>query len=345
MPGGKQSEIRSSGRFSPGDSATRPPLPTAAALAIAERRIPTSAAVPEELVQQLLGVLGQLSAAATSGAQRRARDLSPEAALDAFSSSLVASGKSAHTVRMYSWVARTLLERVRKPLDEISPSDLEEFLAVGVGGAPPSPSTIVLKVHALRSFFKTVGLGTARGLVVPRRGVRMPDYLSEAEVRRLLEAVAESPRDSAIMHVLAYTGIRVGELCALRADDVDAETGILRVRKGKGDKDRHVVLDRAAARAVIAWIPGCGDDRLFPLSTERVEQIVKAAGVAAGIPRRVHPHALRHSLATALLRRGCDIRFIQQLLGHSSVATTQLYTHVELSGLRDAYARARPAFG
>ena len=168
-------------------------------------------------------------------------------------------------------------------------------------------------------------------------------------MRRLFEAVRDSPRDSAIVHVLAFAGLRVSELCHLLLEDIEFERNILHVRSGKGDKDREVVLEdrtRAAIDRYLAerTLTGESSSRLFPVGPVTVERIVRRAAQVAGVPRRVTPHMLRHTLATALLSRGCDIRYIQKLLGHASVATTQIYTHVDTNALREAYQRAKPQY-
>jgi integrase/recombinase XerD len=168
-------------------------------------------------------------------------------------------------------------------------------------------------------------------------------------MRRLFDAVRGSSRDNAIVHVLAFAGLRVSELCHLQIEDIEFERNILHVRSGKGDKDREVVLEDRSRAAIDRYLTertlsGEGSSRLFPVGPVTVERIVRRAAQSAGIPRRVTPHMLRHTLATALLSRGCDIRYIQKLLGHASVATTQIYTHVDTQALRDAYQRAKPQY-
>ena len=251
---------------------------------------------------------------------------------------------SPNTIRMYVWVVRSLLRSVRKPVDEISALDLDRFRSRARGGKRASPQTINLVTHALKSFFQSLGLTTARVLSSPRRPSPLPDFLGEEEVSRLLASSSGDLRTSAMLHVLAYCGLRVGELCNLETPDVDLVRGTVRVRSGKGNKDRYVVLDPVAASVLSRYLPSVGAGLLFPIGTAAAERIVRQAGQKAGLGTRVHPHLLRHSLATALLRRGLDLRYIQALLGHASVATTQIYAHVTLSDLRTAYARARPGF-
>lgn len=296
------------------------------------------------LVEQLRDALAELGVAASSKSRLHAHELTPESATSEFAVALSARGLSPNTVRMYVWAVRKFLESARKPLDEISVLDIDRFRSQVRRGRRSSPQTVNLVTHALKAFFQSLGLTTARSLAAPRRPHPLPDYLREDQVRTVLSAADRDPRESAILHVLAYCGVRVSELCNLAVDDIDLNQGTLRVRCGKGNKDRYVVLDPSAAAALRAYLGTGVEGLLFPLSVTTVQRIVRAAGERAGLGRRVHPHILRHSLATALLRRGCDIRYIQTLLGHASVATTQIYAHVDLSDLRAAYTRARPEF-
>jgi integrase/recombinase XerD len=130
---------------------------------------------------------------------------------------------------------------------------------------------------------------------------------------------------------------------------VEFPRNLLHVRSGKGDKDREVVMEDRTRAAIDRYLTeralaGEGSTRLFPVGPVTVERIVRRAARDAAITQRVTPHMLRHTLATALLSRGCDIRYIQKLLGHASVATTQIYTHVDTQALRDAYSRAKPQY-
>jgi integrase/recombinase XerD len=269
--------------------------------------------------------------------------------LDRFQRVLTAQEKSRWTVKQYSHIARTFLSRVDKPLDEVTRRDIEAFREYLVLERHYSKNSIYTTIRGLTCLFRTFGLDVAEGLEAPRRPERLPHYLAEEEMHRLFDAVKASARDSAIVHVLAFGGLRVGELCHVQLEDVEFERNLLHVRSGKGDKDREVVLEDRTRTALDRYlaeraIAGEASTRLFPVQTVTVERIVRHAAEVAGIGRRVTPHMLRHTLATALLSRGCDIRYIQKLLGHASVATTQIYTHVDTQALRDAYTRAKPEY-
>ncbi|MGI0130650.1 MAG: site-specific tyrosine recombinase/integron integrase [Thermoplasmata archaeon] len=266
-----------------------------------------------------------------------------------FQRMLQSQERSPCTVKQYGHIARTFLAYARKPLEEVTLHDLEAFREYLVLQRHYSKNSVYTTVRGLTCLFRNFGLAVAEQLEPPRRPERLPRYLSEEEMHRLFEAVRDSPRDSAIVHVLAFAGLRVSEVCHLQLEDIEFETNTLHVRSGKGDKDREVILEDRTRAAIDRYLTdrtlaGESSIRLFPVGPVTVERIVRRAASAAAIPRRVTPHMLRHTLATALLSRGCDIRYIQKLLGHASVATTQIYTHVDTQALRNAYQRAKPEY-
>jgi integrase/recombinase XerD len=266
-----------------------------------------------------------------------------------FQRMLQSQERSPCTVKQYGHIARTFLAYAQKPLEEVTLGDLESFREYLVLQRHYSKNSVYTTVRGLTCLFRNFGLAVADQLEPPRRPERLPRYLSEEEMHRLFEAVRDSPRDSAIVHVLAFAGLRVSEVCHLQIEDIEFETNILHVRSGKGDKDREVILEERTRAAIDRYLTdrtlaGESSLRLFAVGPVTVERIVRRAAGAAGIPRRVTPHMLRHTLATALLSRGCDIRYIQKLLGHASVATTQIYTHVDTQALRNAYQRSKPEY-
>jgi integrase/recombinase XerD len=269
--------------------------------------------------------------------------------VDRFQRMLKAQERSPCTVKQYGHIARTFLGYIHKPLEEVTLRDLEAFREYLVLQRHYSKNSLYTTVRGLACLFRSFGLNVAEGLEAPRRPERLPHYLTEEETHRLFEAVRDSPRDSAIVHVLAFGGLRVSELCHLSLEDIEFERNIVHVRSGKGDKDREIVLEDRSRAAIDRYLTeralaGEGSTRLFPVGPVTVERIVRRAAKDAAIPRRVTPHMLRHTLATALLSRGCDIRYIQKLLGHASVATTQIYTHVDTAALREAYQKAKPQY-
>lgn len=198
-------------------------------------------------------------------------------------------------------------------------------------------------VSALRLFCREV-LGRKVDdlpLARPRRERRLPTVLSRDEVARLFRVV-RNPKHRAILIVAYSAGLRVSEVVRLRPTDLDRDRKLIHVRRGKGAKDRYTVLADAACRALDAYLDGAAPGRwLFPsvqpsrhLSARSVQKVVERARTVAGIDKRFSVHALRHSFATHLLEAGTDLRFIQELLGHGSARTTQIYTHVSTRELR-----------
>jgi site-specific recombinase XerD len=197
-------------------------------------------------------------------------------------------------------------------------------------------------VSALRFLFETVldQPKMALRIVRPRKEHRLPAVLSRDEVARML-ARARNPKHRALLMLLYSAGLRVGEVVRLTPSDLDTARGLVRVRRGKGAKDRYTLLAGRAVEAVRLyrdafpsepWLfPGTRPDR--HITTRSVQRVVKRAARAAGIEKTVTSHTLRHSFATHLLEGGTNLRVIQELLGHQSARTTQIYTHVTRSAL------------
>lgn len=203
------------------------------------------------------------------------------------------------------------------------------------------------------------------GVKLPRVPMGLPKALTEAEVASVLDAVtgddARARRDRAILEVLYGTGLRISELVGLSLGDLDASAGMLRAF-GKGSKERLVPLGRCAALALKEWLASGGRPRLVPsrwarrgdseavflnmrggrLSRQGAWGIVQRHARAVGLDGKLSPHVLRHSCATHMLDHGADIRVVQELLGHASIATTQVYTRVSAQRLRQAYEAAHP---
>ena len=189
----------------------------------------------------------------------------------------------------------------------------------------------------------------------------IPETLSADHVNRLLESIDPTDvpfgaRDRAMLEMLYGSGLRVSELVALRAEQIDWEEMFLRIT-GKGGKTRYVPLGRVAADALRRYLgegrpklcrAGRREDALFlsnrgtQLTRERIRQIIKTRAAAAGLPENVYPHIMRHSFATHLLENGADLRVIQDMLGHSDLATTQIYTHVEQKRLVNLHRNFHP---
>jgi len=226
--------------------------------------------------------------------------------------------------------------------------------------------TMARRLACLRSFFRflcregQVSSNPAKLLRTPRGGRRLPHFLSAEQVARLLETPpANTPaglRDRALLETLYSAGLRISELASLDVASWDRDAGIVRV-VGKGRQERVAPIGRQAAAALDAWLRvRQPDPRASPahqralflnkggrrLSVRGVARLLEKYIGQAGLDRLTTPHTLRHSFATHLLDGGADLRSVQELLGHKSLTTTQIYTHVSNQRLRDAYERAHP---
>ncbi|MEA5052191.1 MAG: tyrosine recombinase XerC [Propionicimonas sp.] len=297
--------------------------------------------------------------------------------LDAFARHLaVERNLSPHTVRAYLGDLTNLfahLDRVgEQTVSEIDLTALRRWLAVQQAGGAER-ATLARRVAAVRTFFAwaqhtgRLSGDPAAALRSPRLDRRLPPTIEVDHARALLDRLAEQAeaaetpderalarRDLAIVEVLYASGIRVSELCGLDLDDLDTSRGLARVL-GKGGKERTVPLGRPAWRALEAWLadrqrlarPAAGQavfvgERGARIDPRVVRRIVHEALAAIPGAPDLGPHGLRHAMATHLLEGGADLRSVQEILGHASLATTQLYTHVSDDRVRAAFRQAHP---
>jgi tyrosine recombinase XerC len=215
------------------------------------------------------------------------------------------------------------------------------------------------KISTLKSFFKfllreaILENNPAVSLIYPRIEKPLPKFLTEEEMRTLLEVPGKADtlalRDKAILEVLYSTGARVAELVSLKQDDVDLIAGIAKV-KGKGRKERLLPLGEHAVQSIKRYLDSRSDTQsaLFlnkrgrGLTDRGVRDILERYIKKGALSLRVSPHVFRHSFATHLLNRGADLRSVQELLGHSNIATTQVYTHLTIDSLKKVYEKAHP---
>lgn len=284
----------------------------------------------------------------------------------------VERGLSTNTLLAYRRDLRryqTWLEaRGRRELDAVSSTDVADFLAdlrMGEGALSASSAARVLaSVRGLHRFAAREGIvpaDVAAPVRPPRASLRLPKAISVEEIVSLLEAASSTDttlavRDRALLEVLYGSGARISEVVGLDRDDIDAESGSIRLR-GKGGTERVVPLGSHAIAAVDAYLvrtrpllasAGKGTPALFlnsrggRLSRQSSWTLLQSAAARAGLTAEVSPHTLRHSFATHLLDGGADVRTVQELLGHASVTTTQIYTLVTVDRLREVYATTHP---
>jgi integrase/recombinase XerC len=277
---------------------------------------------------------------------------------------------SAHTVKSYREDLTQALSFFRQRLgkeavgtDQLTTRLVRAYLA-WLHEQKYARTTVARRLAAVRSWCRflcrqgTLTANPADGLRGPRQDKKLPHFLSEADLARLLAAPpGNAPmglRDRAILETLYSAGLRVSELTGLNLEDVDLDSGLATVR-GKGKRERLALLGPPALAALQTWL-ACRDavdpTRSRPavflnkngtrLTSRSVGRLLAKYLAEAGIDTRTSPHTLRHSFATHLLDRGADIRSVQELLGHRSLATTQVYTHVTTTRLQDSYQQAHP---
>lgn len=299
-------------------------------------------------------------------------------AVDAFLRHItIERGLSAHTVAAYrrdlTGYLAWLDERGVEDTDAVTGELVTGFAAERAASDPPPASTSLARLQsAIRSFHRFLareGIVTddpTTKLRPPKAPMRLPKALPVEDVLRLLDAAGPAPedaapgelvglRDRALLELLYATGARVSEIVDLDVDDL-MHGEVLRVR-GKGSKERIVPVGSYARASVDAYLTrarpelsrrGRATPRAFlgargaPLSRQSAWLVIQQAAERAGITAHVSPHTLRHSFATHLLQGGADVRVVQELLGHASVATTQIYTHVTVDALRDVYLTSHP---
>ena len=278
---------------------------------------------------------------------------------------------SAYESDLNKYVAWLQTHGIAKP-DDIAKQDVEDYIAAldADGESARSKARRLASIHEFHRFAlaqHAVSADVAASVKAPKGASVLPDVLSVDEVSRLLDAAAVGGstdpvvlRDKALLEFMYATGCRVSEAVGTNLDDIDLEEKVVRLM-GKGSKQRLVPLGSYARNSVVVYLnAGRGElerrstakvperralflnKRGKRISRQSVWEIVKTAGERAGIIKPLHPHTLRHSFATHLIQGGADVRTVQELLGHASVTTTQIYTHVSPEALIETYLTAHP---
>jgi integrase/recombinase XerD len=285
----------------------------------------------------------------------------------------VERGRAVNTITAYRRDLASYEEFLRGrglAVADVTETVVEDYVAFlrAAGRKPSSVARAMVSVRSLHRFCVDEGAATTDptgDVGTPRVPQGLPKALTEAEVESLLGAVvgddAVARRDRAILELLYGAGLRISELVGLSIPDLDLDAGTLRAL-GKGNKERIVPIGRLARVALVAWLGRGGRDAMVParwarrgaaeavflnqrggrLSRQGAWAIVRRYGDRVGLGERLTPHVLRHSCATHMLDHGADIRVVQELLGHASIATTQVYTRVSTERLRQVYEQAHP---
>ncbi|NJD89585.1 MAG: tyrosine recombinase XerC [Betaproteobacteria bacterium] len=269
---------------------------------------------------------------------------------------------AAHTLAAYARDA-ALLEKLSAGRDprELGAADIRRFVASLHGGGL-SPRSLARLLSAWRGFFdwlarhREVAANPCKGIRAPRAARTLPEALSPDDASRLVALEDGSDagiRDRALFELAYSCGLRVSELTGLDVGSVDAASGEARVT-GKGSKTRIVPVGKPALEALARWLPvrerlaAAGEPALFVgragrrLSAREVQRRIKRRAAAAGLGVDVHPHMLRHSFASHVLQSSGDLRAVQEMLGHASIASTQVYTHLDFQHLAKVYDAAHP---
>ena len=270
---------------------------------------------------------------------------------------------STYTLQNYQRDLRqfvTFWQRRKLQLQDFTLANIRSFLA-SLTPYQYSRNTTLRKIAALRSFANylleqgKLESNPFKLLPAPKRERLLPKFLNIEETNRLIQTAADKGhfacRNRALLELIYSSGLRRSEVTGLKIADVDFFNGVVKVL-GKGNKERFVPVTQTALQALrdyLATRPNpSATDALFlnkngtPLSGDGLAYIFKNTAISSGIARKVSPHSLRHSFATHLLNNGCDLRSLQEMLGHKSLLATQVYTHVSLEKLKSVYTHAHP---
>ena len=269
---------------------------------------------------------------------------------------------AAHTLAAYTRdIAALQTLAGSRALESLATADIRRFVAT-LHGKGLDPRSLARALSCWRGLYdwllraRAVPANPCTGVRAPRAAKRLPETLSPDEAVRLVTIEDDTPlglRDRALFELAYSSGLRVSELAGLDLEAIDARTGEARVT-GKGAKTRIVPVGRHALDAIAAWLPqrAClakpGEAALFVgqagrrITPREVQRRIKVRAAAAGLAVDVHPHMLRHSFASHVLQSSGDLRAVQEMLGHASIASTQVYTHLDFQHLAKIYDAAHP---
>ncbi|MBI2141060.1 tyrosine-type recombinase/integrase [Candidatus Woesearchaeota archaeon] len=259
--------------------------------------------------------------------------------LEQLETELKLRGFSERTVKSYLFYNNKFLAFTNKAPEAISEEDIKSYLANLISDRKKNAATVALVRAALRFYYDGVLKKSIVTLKTPKIQKKLPTVLTKEEVKKLIESAATA-KSKLLLMTLYSSGLRVSECTNLKINDVELDQRMGWVRQGKGGKDRLFILSDGLVDALRGYVNGKNTEHIFtnksgrPLSARNIQKIVATAAKRAGISKGVSPHTLRHSFATHLLESGESIRKIQELLGHSNLQTTQIYTKVSTEELR-----------
>ena len=273
----------------------------------------------------------------------------------------VEKGYSDKTIREYSYDLKMFKKFSKEPLEKCTTSDLRRFFLYLKRDKSYAPRSLHRKICSLKSFYKFlkkeafISINPAENIESPKIPRSLPKTISIDEALTLLNAPTNL-RDRAVLYLLYGTGMRVSELSDLNIENLDLKNRLIRIIEGKGNKDRLIPLPDLIIPIIEEYLNARRDDIDSSalilnrsgqrLTSRSIQRLVKKYKEQVNLQeKKVTPHTLRHAFATHLLANSVDIRVIQELLGHASLSTTQLYTHVSLEHLRKSYDLGHPLSG
>ncbi|MBW6462187.1 MAG: tyrosine-type recombinase/integrase [DPANN group archaeon] len=264
-----------------------------------------------------------------------------------FKTEIKLRGYSHNTLESYVYTIDNFLKFTKKSPQDITETDIKNYLVYLQQGKNATNTTIHRHLNAIKSFFRITKNIVADNIKLPKVSQKLPGFLTIEETQKLLTSI-ENLRDRAIIQLLYACGMRVSELVDMNRENIEGNN--IKIIDGKGSKDRIVYADEGTLKKIKNYLRTRNDNNpaiFINLKKERltqrsIQRIVKYYSEQCGITKTVTPHTLRHSFATHLLQNDADIMIIKELLGHSNLATTQIYMHVTNKRKENIYTKAHP---
>jgi integrase/recombinase XerD len=238
-------------------------------------------------------------------------------------------GFSPLTVRNYSFFVDKFLKKTGKQVLDLNDDDVKSYISELF--ETKSKNTIMLAIASLKFFYNEILKKDFSEIKMPKKENKLPEVLTKEEIKMLIDTL-DNEKSRLIVSLLYSSGLRVSELVNLKVSDINFAENTGWVRKGKGSKDRLFAMSESLSKDLGEYLKGRNNVYLFsqekPLTTRNIQKIIYKVRKKANINKKITPHTLRHSFATHLLEQGTDIRIIQSMLGHASLSTTQVYTHI-----------------
>lgn len=261
--------------------------------------------------------------------------------LDKLETELKIRGFSKRTVDTYLFHNKKFLEFVKKDPYAVTEYDAKRYISYLMSERKYGPGSVNLALSSVKFFFNEILQNQAFNAVkAPKLEKKLPTVLTKEEIKKMLDVI-ENPKHRLLVEFMYSSGLRVSECVSLKTDDLDLNEKMGKIKHGKGNKERYIILSDNLINHFNEYVSRKKDNSPYifsiknrPITARQAQKVVKEAAKKAGIKKRVFCHALRSSFATHLLEAGTDIRVIQELLGHSNLSTTQIYTKVSTQQLK-----------